>query len=62
MRDKDLYAQILGIQHPWMVRSVFNRLERLSGQRNAANESDLLIRNCTVDDGATRGSAVLWLP
>lgn len=27
MRDKDLYAQILGLQHPWMVRDVALRLE-----------------------------------
>jgi len=27
MRDKDLYAQILGIQHPWMVREVDLDLE-----------------------------------
>ena len=27
MRDKDLYAQILGIQHPWMVREVALNLD-----------------------------------
>ena len=28
MRDKDLYAQILGLQHPWSVREVALNLDQ----------------------------------